>query len=412
MDLIFRFILLIIPSLLFGCSSAEEPTEFPEYFEELENLTVYPIDTEPTREIELTREVTFEESEEVYIEKIADIAIDNSGNVYIADGKQGRIAIHVFDRKGDYLTTMGREGKGPGEFLSISGLKIEGDRLFTYDFEQFRFTVFSLGSRTVDQVVNMQSESWRNNEELSEATPSGEYYIRTDSLFMVGFAQPPQLDNPDEERFLKYYLMDWDGRIVSDMVFEQRDFNYLTGTFHGNKIAFTEPFMRNRLIAVSPDGKIFSAWSDEFLVKVYDANGEYLRAFYYPFKKSILNKNDLINRHDKSWQDDEESLKDFKQRYQDVDFSRDWPALHSMLIDDENRLWISTITDDEENYEWWVLDEYGKLLARFKWPGQRLNRSIYMQEEKKMVKDGRFYTLETDEETGTEKLLGYRIKMN
>ncbi len=45
----------------------------------------------------------------------ADIEIDKQGNVYILD--RGNNRIQVFDSMGNYMRTIGRAGKGPGDFL-------------------------------------------------------------------------------------------------------------------------------------------------------------------------------------------------------------------------------------------------------------------------------------------------------
>ncbi len=74
-----------------------------------------------------------------------------------------------------------------------------------------------------------------------------------------------------------------------------------------------------------------------------------------------------------------------------------------MLIDDQNRLWISTIVKDLDVYRWWVLEENGKLLARFTWPRNR---------EIEVIKNGFVYAKETEDETGLERVVRYRIEMN
>ncbi|MDR8393825.1 hypothetical protein NC796_21915 [Aliifodinibius sp. S!AR15-10] len=85
-----------------------------------------------------------------------------------------------------------------------------------------------------------------------------------------------------------------------------------------------------------------------------------------------------------------------------MDLPDRWPALHTMLIDDENRLWIATIVDDREVYRWWVLSEEGKLLARFDWP-----RDHPIED----VKNGNLYSVETSEKTGERNVIRYRIHL-
>ncbi len=78
-----------------------------------------------------------------------------------------------------------------------------------------------------------------------------------------------------------------------------------------------------------------------------------------------------------------------------------WPALNSMVMDDENRLWISTIVDDKQVYEWWILNEFGELLATFRRPRTWAVRTI---------KNERLYVQETDLATGIQQIVAYRLQ--
>lgn len=53
----------------------------------------------------------------------SDIAFDSQGNIYVLD--TGNHRIQKFDAGGNYLTTIGREGQGPGEFQYPQALAID-----------------------------------------------------------------------------------------------------------------------------------------------------------------------------------------------------------------------------------------------------------------------------------------------
>ncbi|MDR9419940.1 hypothetical protein [Gracilimonas sp.] len=54
-----------------------------------------------------------------------------------------------------------------------------------------------------------------------------------------------------------------------------------------------------------------------------------------------------------------------------VELPGTWPVVNSIFLDDEHRFWVSTITKSDEYFQWWVLEETGEIIARFKWPGVR-----------------------------------------
>lgn len=55
---------------------------------------------------------------------VTEVKGDRDGNIYVSEFRDGRI--RKFDRHGNYLSTIGRSGKGPGEFLGY--LKIFFDK--------------------------------------------------------------------------------------------------------------------------------------------------------------------------------------------------------------------------------------------------------------------------------------------
>lgn len=79
----------------------------------------------------------------------------------------------------------------------------------------------------------------------------------------------------------------------------------------------------------------------------------------------------------------------YRRAIRNYDLPETWPAIDSFLVDDEGRFWVATIIDDEEMFEWWVLDNQGNLLAKQTWPlSQRVehvrHNFVYMREEDEM----------------------------
>jgi hypothetical protein len=55
-----------------------------------------------------------DDDEEIIFGVLSDVAVDAQGNLYALDAQLSQIS--VFDRDGNFLRTIGREGEGPGEF--------------------------------------------------------------------------------------------------------------------------------------------------------------------------------------------------------------------------------------------------------------------------------------------------------
>lgn len=96
---------------------------------------------------------------------VSRLAVDGSGSVYVVDGRIQEI--RVFDNAGKYLRTIGRSGRGPGEFRGVSSAGFLGDTLWTLDSGLRRLTLFDrdgevLATRSV-QVPSFNAGSMRLN---------------------------------------------------------------------------------------------------------------------------------------------------------------------------------------------------------------------------------------------------------
>jgi hypothetical protein len=58
------------------------------------------------------------DKEDYYFPRGARLSVDDDGNFYVCDG--GNKRIQMYDRSGQYVQTIGRQGQGPGEYMSPS----------------------------------------------------------------------------------------------------------------------------------------------------------------------------------------------------------------------------------------------------------------------------------------------------
>lgn len=231
-----------------------------------------------------------------------------------------------------------------------------------------------------------------NYQTLKRAYPSiDNLYVRNNSTYLAKFITESSQEHQKWQNVdIKglFFQLDANGMIESKLF----EFTSETRTQLEVFLYPVEPFFGNALTVLSNDNSIYWAGPDYFLIKIYSPDGLYKHAFYYPHKKITLTRESAI----------EAEVSDLFIRNMDsMDLPETWPVLKGMKIDDQDRLWISTIIDDFEVYQWWVLDASdGSLLARFNWPR---NKPI------EAIKDGKLYTRETDEETGLEKVVRYDI---
>jgi hypothetical protein len=392
--------MILMAIMCLSCSS-QEVQNLPEQAQALDNLTIYSADAEPAWKIQLLREQVFGNTDKVLVGQLGSMAIDESGRVFITDFNQ--YSIHVFEPDGRYVTRLGEEGSGPGEFLFGPTLKFISNHLYAYDQRQLKVNVFSPVSLTLSHTLNLNPKNMNRLEGLSGFSSFPWILFRSDGTFLTCFNQPLYSDpeqpgyNLEVERYMKCYFMDVEGRIKDDKILEVRDTRFLAGSVKKGdfSIGVFRHFAARPLLTLSEDDQIYSAWSEDFLIKVYDREGNYLRAWYYPYQKVKLTKENALQKAQSVYG------RDIITRNLGA-LPETWPALNDLLVDDENHLWVSTIVEDFDVYEWWVLEETGELITKFEWP---------RDEPIEVVKNGYMYTRQTDEETGLQQIVRYRIEL-
>lgn len=58
--------------------------------------------------------------------------------------------------------------------------------------------------------------------------------------------------------------------------------------------------------------------------------------------------------------------------------------------------------DNFDVYDSWILEETGELITKIEWPRDELIV---------LIKNGKMYTRETDDETGLQQVVRYRVEM-
>jgi len=418
MDL-FKKITLIL-TLFFGVivCTTEERKNIPDHLNDLEHLVIIHPNSEPVYTIDFLKTVEINHSSATnkwFVDWsndfwafsggdywFAGLEVDDSGRIYV--GNRAAHTIQVFDSDGLFWTEKGGEGSGPGEFNGIYDIKIQNNQLLAFDFLQFRTTFYSLDPLNILEVKNAYLSRAPDVEELNGWLSSG-YKLIDDERFLVRYVDEyantnvgtPQY-NLDKIRPGRYYIVSREGNVVSEILFELKSQMHITADVEGRHLWNWSPvpFLNQPLVSISDDGYIISANSEESLIKMYAPNGDYIRAFYLPQEKKTLIRKELLSIYGEAGKETQNLLKN-------AELPEKWPALWNIILDDENRLWVSTIPEsDNLTYEWFVLQDTGEFIAKFKWPG---NRTI------EKIKGRYVYARETEESTGMQTIVKYRIEL-
>lgn len=365
----------------------------------------------PSFVMNFKRDVVYQSSEDVIMGVIVSFDVDQQGQVFIADRSLDKI--HAFQSDGTYISSIGRRGQGPGEFAAVSPntyIKVDPGFLYVpnyandYNFFPDRVNVFSLDDFSFSQTINLVAENRRDyRAELAGYYPV-QIYPRNDGTFLVGYRRMPH-DYKDEESYIRYFIQDDMANIVSGMVLEQTDRIQLSYFVRQADIPYlvlhSFSFLGRSLLAFSGNDKLYAARTEEFAIDIHQPDGTLIRTISHPFERVPTSRRELLRYYGER---DLSSLGDgvAEAMIREADWLPEaWPALNDLLVDDKNRVWVSTVVEDFDVYEWWVLENTGEVITRFEWP---------RNEPVEVVKNGYMYTRETDEETGLQQVVRYRIE--
>ncbi len=148
-----------------------------------------------------------------------DVDVDNDNYVYLLDASRGRV--FVYSKEGRLVTVFGGMGEKLGNFLSVSAIETNGDRVYVLDTVRNGITVFSENEyvRTVKTAQNLLDEG--------KYAESKEYWEKvltlnansTVAYYGIGLA----LDEAGQyEQALKYFKLSYSNKGYSNAYKEVR----------------------------------------------------------------------------------------------------------------------------------------------------------------------------------------------
>jgi hypothetical protein len=398
------FLIISALCIIVQCSKVPEPeqpdhtyilNEVPPHINEVENLTIFPGDTEPLYSIELIPAQTFGKAGEPFVAQVLGCVEDDKGRVILwnADSNYQQI-LYVYNADGTYHSQLGRQGKGPGEYGHIVGLQAKAGKVFVLDYTGQRLNEYS--TKDYSFLNSILFESWKSDDGLS----FGYVEPRKDGNYLLSFSD-------DSSRLgrqkYKYQVMDHKGNKTHfAALILPAGFRIKAGQSNNPLPTPTMPltFLGKTITALSNDDGLYTVWTRDFLIKKYNSNGVYQSAIYYPIGGSTFD----LNNYTKS-QLFSPKARDIKKAFADLDkeLPETFPVVGKLLVDDENRIWVAVPAGAQrEYYEWWILKESGELLAKLMLPR---DQPIYD------IKNGHLYSKQTDEKTGSEYVVKYQIRL-
>jgi len=268
------------------------------------------------------------------------LVVDGEGRIFCLDIKDQKIK--VFDKNGEFLRVIGKQGQGPGEFGLAVGIQLTGDNLLMVEDNA--------------------------NKRLALFKPTGEfvrYISMADKLGLVSLMLDAQGNYLGRE-----FVID---KSNGKMFFEAKKFDQnLKPLFTLDKIEYPIPdpgskakmnFLEMKSVyQLDPAGNIYYGRNRTYDIKVYSPEGKHIRTIEKEYDRIKITQQDI-----------EEMIAatanitpgvDYKKLFA---FPEYYPPYDSFVLDEKGRLFVRTFTKGkaEDGYEVDVFDAKGRFIAQF-----------------------------------------------
>jgi len=274
----------------------------------------------------------------------------NQVKMYVADALSPYVIVMVQDK--NQLTMkgqIGKNGRGPGEFLKVSNLQLMGEEeLLAYDNRLKRASVFNIESHEVGKMISLNVNRGNNPTELF-ATSGNAFFSREERFFR-------ETDKSGQKRFVVLKKYDNDGELKQDSVLVKFDDDALVYRTSGGMSVNTMPAIGRKSIFRFYDNKIYHAWTGENRIDVYDYSGQKLNSIE-PVginRKEITDDDfeDFVKLESKLEGTRKSKLKPTIKKY----IPDQWPYFDDFLIDDKGQIWIAeSVHMGEKMRSWFII---------------------------------------------------------
>lgn len=268
--------------------------------------------------------------------QIAGIDVDSRGRIYVMD--QQASEVRVFDPDGEYITSMGQRGAGPGELSQAAGpvFVTPGDTVVVPDMLQQRITLYTAdgepaGSEPLPMTAGI-AVKWME-------TP-GEDIIQQAMVMTL----PGQQDVDQKNVLIRRQPT---GEVI-DTVLEMPIGESVS--FSGNTPSITL-FEAEPMWTMGPDGRLYTGINAEYSIRVHSPDGELLRIVRRPFQRRTISDSDQADLRriiEGLWREQGMQPEALMVMSQALQFAEFYPAYANILGGPDHTLWVQAIQTPDE----------------------------------------------------------------
>lgn len=343
-----------------------------------------PLEGQIRMEIDLRSDLVLGDASGTMFGDVLRLAVNSKGTIYVGDWMNTNVL--VFSSKGALLDTIGRRGQGPGEFTAVHDVVASrGDSVYVYDANTMRLAVFNARGTSHALAYSVRPQPSEFGRPYRILIPND---ARAKHLFAFrqaasGTVSVHQVDHEGAVN---------DRPILRGAAAESKaNIRQADGS---TEVVRTSPlFGRAVVLGLTVADEVYYGWTETIDLTFFDLTGRQTSIFRADSPPIPVTARDIEFVLEGSSEARRRALSG-------ATHARTKPALHTVIIDDESRIWTGRFTRDPERHEWWVTLDHGR--------GESAILSLPSTVELQVVRNGYAYAVSVDD-AGAPTVIRYRV---
>ncbi len=288
---------------------------------------------------------------------IAQIAVNGNGDILVSEGWRPPL-VHAFGANGTYLSQIGGEGQGPGEYQSsIDGPFIGmADSVYLWNSWTSRILVYDPENFSYVRSVHIEEDGPKIIDPVVSAIEDGWYMEMGLPTFMISSDGPITINDNRHTELIK---VNRDGSYSTDplgLVPGGETIPYMLEG--GSRIGFVGvPFARSSALAVGRDDMLYYGWNDAIEIAIVSADGSTRDTIRYEHDPVPITDSEIA------------------EAMPEAPFARELlgprephetkPAFQTFVVDEMSRIWIKLSSPEgATEAEWLILNRESHAVGR------------------------------------------------
>ena len=284
---------------------------------------------------------------------ISQIMVNGRGDILVSEGQRSPL-VHAFEADGTYLSQVGGQGQGPGEYRFLSsGVIGAADSVYLLEFVTNRILVYDPDDFSYVHSIEIKDDGQGQLNILIGTIENGWIMAKHLRPFLESDAMTIN-DDPHYELI----QIDRDGSHGTDLLGTVDESEAVYDIQEGGRFGYADvPFGRSPSWAVGPDDMFYYGWSDAIEIIIVSADGSTRDTIRYTHDPVPVTSAEITEVMPE--------IPYYRELVETREPHETKPAFQTFVVDEMSRVWVKLSSPENAvEAEWLVLSRESHAVGR------------------------------------------------